>query len=53
MWEDDLEEYQAVSRAELEYYRREVEKYRDSKRAVVLDVRRICIGRCRIVQVEP
>ena len=42
--EDNLEEYQAVSEAELEYYRREVEKYRDSKRAVVLDVGGSALG---------
>ena len=42
--EDNLEEYQAVTEAELEYYRREVEKYRDSKRAVVLDVGGSALG---------
>lgn len=36
--EDNLEEYQAASEEELKYYRKEVEKYRNSNRAVVLDV---------------
>ena len=36
--EDNLEEYKLVSEEELDYYRKEVEKYRNSSRAVVLDV---------------
>lgn len=34
---DNLEEYGLVTEDELDYYRRQVEKYRDSKRAVVFD----------------
>jgi len=42
--EDNLEEYQAVAEAELEYYRKEAEKYRGSNRAVVLDVGGSALG---------
>lgn len=36
--EDNLEEFAVRGEAELEYYRKEVEKYRNSDRAVVLDI---------------
>lgn len=47
--EDNLEEFQRVSKAELDYYRRETERYRNSKRAVVLEVGGSALGGAGVV----